>query len=810
MADVLGITFDHAQQRLKARSTRIALLGEELFDERFTGAGNLFMLPGANCLCLKPYQMDAEYDTSNSGNYAKLTIGGGLEVLTSGSWKPHEDFNGAGNFYACDAPGAGEYIRTSAKVGLNRPVVLSVHAYDAGDKYKIADFGYADTAIDPDDSGVGLGFVLWSDGTLEVWKGGSWYADLKGLQIDKNHLNRIFIFPCRRRELVVFTAAYQRGTVVPSGVARYTFEDIDEGEAEPVISPHAKFFVRPGGGGTGSLKVQFQPLTFPTAGTSLSRTWSFGDAPREGSTLGDRYFTYWDSAYATRTDPPYTGDTYTDTSAATFLDIRTTVNGAFTPDGVISQVKARCQLTGDGLYTPFLYGVVAWYPADTRNTNGGAEFEARDWWTKCDLNVPDEPFGARASVEMLVAREYVEEETDQTELLTSRMHEPFTMSWRPVKLERGSAHVLDAVLRRPRLIDSIRDETKRFQFEAQTIFRMLEKHLAVTRMPFDGWLLCHPESRCAVRHVIEEAGIGCDLVLSDFNYTIGQVPHESCSEWNVAWEVGESALQMLDKLFRLASDGFMGERPAVDYPEFHFRTKEDMDAEAPKLTLYRSVADAMAAEPSLTESEAAELLYDGFREETGEIEAGEVRATGLDPRTGAILQSVARNDALTDPEVAPSAREPGWCGFPLTAGVSSRTFRQQEDCDKAVTALLPVATQQLTVGEFNANTLLLTIDGRPLWRGDKVTLDGIGDRQISSFHCSFDKEVPDDNGRLSDGYYSRRATYTIGAPLGKGGTSMQDIQAQQEIRSFEAFVNDLRRAPLEATGIIAVQSVALP
>ncbi len=829
MADVLSIVFDHAQQRLKTRSARIALLGPELFDEKTSLSGQCMILPLANCLVMKPYQMDAEYDSSNAAPYTKYTIGGGYNVLTAGIWKPHEDFNGAGNFYACDEPGAGEYIATTAVVGLNRPMVLSFQFNEAGDKHVILDCGYSSSSIDPE--AAEIGFKVWSHGMIELWKNGTWLADLRGFAWDKSHINRVIIWPCKRREIVIFAVGYEPGgdktkphEGVPGRTERYVFDDIDEDETAPVITPNLQFFVRPGAGGTGNLKVQFQPLTFPQYARSNSRTWSFGKPPATTAVL----FEQWVNALAPTVtkvglymDTSYAG---ADTVDLAGLVLATNTATDFTPNGIRNQCKLGIRLkSGNSAvngYSPFIYGAVSQYdPASVFTATD--EEDLSGWALSYSLSVPDSPFGAKMDVEMLAALETFADDEDTETSLETIVPRFSTMSFRPVKFAIGAYPAfLDGILRRPRLKDGREDIHKRFTFEVETMFRMLESYRATTRMPFDGFPLCCPPEVAvsAVWMVLRETGLFTDLDksrcnFSNLGYIIGQVPHENCAEWNVAWEIGESALQMLDKLHRLASDCFMGEHPGPDGPEFWFLTKEDLEAIPPVMTLYRNETDAMGLEPSLSEIEAVEQCYHDNKEETCELEATEVWAMTVDPRTGGIIQSYGEDTAAADPETAPSSRPDNWTGYPLSMGVSARELRTQDGTDRAVTALLPVATQQQTVGEFSANTLLMYESGGgmlPLWRGDSVTLDGVGDRRISSLSASFVKEVPDANAKDGTGFWDRRARYTTGAILGRGGNSMREIQNAQQMRSFEDFVNDLRKAPLFATGVVQVSNVALP
>lgn len=822
MPDILQIRLDHMQRRLalNGRSNRAALLGSELYDDHFTGSDNLFLLPGANCLCLKPYQMDADYDKSNAAPYTKYTIGGGYEVNTSAKWFLHEDFPGAGGFYNCD-DSVGEYIRTSAAVGFNRPICLSTHGFAAGDVHPVLDFGYSSSTTDPE--AAEIGFKLWRNGTLELYKNGTWIKDLKGLVLDPNFLNRLFIFPCKRRELVFFSVGQTTNKEITFGnVARHVFDDIDETEAEPVITPDAKFFVRAGDDAGGSVKVQFQPCTF-TTGTALTTTFGFPRPPAADAELYDQWpatAVYSGGQFMVHGDLDFGGAAHASTTRVVLADLRKTDNsGAFTPDGVSYQCKGRIRLTTTGTHTPFIYGFAAEYAPKTTFTNGAAEFDATPFYTSCDIQVPDEPFGARSNIELIVGLEEIERTGEGTEedpyvytdivrLITDEVP-GIERQQRPIALSLGYQEAFfDGIALNPRFTDGIIDQVKRIAFECQTVFRMLEKYIFESRLPFDGMQLAD-----AITMVLQETGIfdtlsGDRIRISDLDYTIGTIPADGCDEWNLAAEIGETALQVLEKLARLAADCVWGEHPGPDGPEFWFLTPEDLEAQEPVITLYREKADALAANPTLTDDEASELTYAEWHEETLAIEANEARATGIDPRTGNIIQSYGIDESSADPELAPAARPDNWVGYPLLVGASARSFRSQDDTDRCATGLLAVASGQQIVGEFVANTILLYQKDDvwlPVWRMDRVDLDGIGERNISSWSGSFVKEVS--GSEMVDDFYHRRARYTTGAILGKGGNTAAQIQGASRMREFEQLVIDLRKAPLERTGIIAVNKV---
>lgn len=796
MADVLTVTLDHAQQRLKSYAHRIALLGSELAAigaRTTTLVGNGTMIaPVINTLILQPKQLDQAWYTSNAGAYVKPDLTSGYNVNTSGKWK---EFPREGGPYIECHDSAGEWARTSANVGTNRGISLSFWPFSTGVLHIVLDCGWApDTWTFGTDFTVGLRF--WSDGSVEVWKGGEHKGTYNFGGAMTNMVHTV-ILPCRRRELLVFGNTGQNFV--------HVFDDIDENETAPEITPDERFYVYSNGG---SIQTQFCPLTFPTSGYSVSTQWVFADAPPEGASL----YNGWVNDFSAVTNAGVYGvSAFAGTTDVSTVELLATDGvSAFVPNGETHACRVKTTLTSGGTYTPFVWGLVIEYMHEVWSTPG-ADFDLTPFVMEASLSVPDDPFGDTYSVTCTLGLEEVVDSVDVTRLLLEEVPNIETQSYRPVLFKIGDTPYFDGFIRRPRFIDGLYDQVKRLEFEVHTLAALMEKVAFDTRLPLDNLPLCRPvdEGSSAVSVIFEQMGFPTTrLRLSTIDYNFGGIPHAQCEEWAYAIEVGTTGMQAIEQVMRFASDAVYGTHPGLDGAEFWVLSREDYEAQESVITVYRDIADVETNEPGITDPiEQAERLYDGWREETMELEANIVRATGLNPRTGAIIQSYARDEASIDAELDPASRPSNWCGFPLPVGVSARQFRRQEDTDRCVEGLLPIATQQGTIGEFDANTILLTEDGLPVWRMDKITLDGIGERFVTSLSAHHVKEVADDNGRI-DGYHDRRAHYTVGTILGHGGTTIADIQAIQRQRLAQQFITDLQRSPLFATGILSTNRVS--
>jgi hypothetical protein len=789
---LLRVYADHSQTRVRTTPNTIAALAFELCGE--TLSDNVMLDPVTKTLMLRPSVLTVDWYTTNTGITLKNSIASGYEVKTSARWDETEVFLGAGKFVRCDDTSSNEYIRTSVVPGINRPVHLTYFAFSAGDKSIICECGWSNSTT-PSAETATLGFKIWSDGVVQMYKGGTLLTEgkisgSKAAQGTQNETVTIIFLPCRRRDMVVFGSGGD-GFV-------WTFDDIDEDETAPEITPAEKFFVAPNTSDP-NFQVQFGACKFPSTANAISEVYQFGTPPLADQDL----FEDWQNPVFTGiTTASIYGDTAyagtTDVDSATLRDENDTAD--FVADGVSTSCRTKVVLSGDGDYTPFIYGAVWEYRFVHQQTNASEEFELGDYIREVSLSVPDDPTGATLNVTCYLEREVEVDGIESQYLLESEVPNATTQSYRPVSAETdpvtiggntiNGCQLFDGYVSRPRLTDAIRDRVKVVEWTCLSIEALLNEYQFTSRVPFDGMPLCKGEGAfSAVGYVLERCGIPADRhKLSDLDYVISEVPAKGGDDWNLAAEVGDTGRDVLDKLHKLAADCVYGSHPGGDgKPEFWFLAPEDLPTD-PVVTLYRTEEDVEALEPWIPAEERVKYLYHSYNDEVLAIEANVVRATGLDPRTDKIIQSYAIDLASVETDAAPSARPANWVGHPLVVGVASRQFRSTRDTDRVVQKLLPIATEQGTVCEFDANTMICySSEGvgattgywLPLWRMDVVHLDGIGDVRISSLNVRFVKDV--EEGQRGEGIV-RVASYTGGTPRGRGGTTIESIQRYQQMR----------------------------
>lgn len=814
--DTLQVTIDTVQTRLRIPSCPISLLGNELLgpgslDKDNTAEFAVMSCPVTGTAHLRPFQLHPGWFNSNAGNYAKPTKAAGYEVTTDAKWFEPVIFTGAGSYLFCTSP-SGEYARTDDTVGINRPIYLSYFGYGAGDVFAVLECGWSDSNS-PTAETATIGLRIWSDGLVQIYKNGTLVGsgNISGATLPHTPENAtkqttpatisdksvdLFIYPARRTDLVIYSGQ-GNGFV-------HTFEDLSQNTESNEITPDTKFFVVAIDAAT--LQLQFCPMTFPATGTIKSRPWQFPVPPQPEQTL---WAGWGNPVFSSVTQMAIYGNkTYTsgpggsnDVTDGLIRNVSDTAN--FVPDGVLNEALIKMTLTSGGKYTPWVWGMIAEFQP-VSNETVATDTPVNEYIMSVGLEMPDDPFGLQGNLSLRMTREEVQliddDEDEETPAVATDVEidledeiPTLEMSMRPITFDIGGVIVLDGFTYRPSIKDAIRTSLKRWESDVYDYHRLLESYQFRSRIPLDNFYVSD-----MVNYVLDEAGIFAGgRNISNINYRFSDIPSRNCDEWNEAIEIGDTGRQALEKIHRFVSDATYGPHPGSDGMEFWFLLPDDMPT-TPQLTLYRTIQDAV--DNGINEELAPDYLYHSWQEENLVLEANGVFATGINPQTRTIVQSYAVDNASRDPRTPPHERPENWAGYPLDLGVASRSFRDTRATDKAVEALIPIATQVQKVGQFQANTFLLNADGVPVWRFDMVELDGIGARCISSLSAQFMKEVT--VGERGEGV-TRSAMYTTGLPRGKGGRTLAEIQGAHEARMANRGIQQLMRAPLFATGVLA-------
>ncbi|MBX3095655.1 MAG: hypothetical protein KF812_02215 [Fimbriimonadaceae bacterium] len=674
----LSLVIDHAQRRLRRDRLTLAAAGMELAGE-LDGATfhNTWIDPITYTLMLRPRPLFDDWYRQDTGEYAKL----GLADFDLGTeWEERRDQSGKGPWLArASGPPTGLPAGgiTTDTYTRNRGFWVAWFGYGAGEQRILLRCGWNDTA----DPGDGVALVFWSDGTAEILRDGSTqgYGRISGNRsgdIRSGQVYQLILLPMRGRELLVWS---QFGNGF-----RHVFDGLDE--SDPTIIPAGKFwFDVP----SGAAQVQIAPLRFPSEGYAHTVRTSWAEPPETDEESEATHLIAW---------PGFgTGEQEVTTSLVDWSE------APFVPDGVLSETRVRTDFsTTDPGYTPFLVGVQVTYAPQFENT-ADDEYSLTDLVTEAVLSVPEDPAG--------VAFDFT-------------LHDPegnfdersWTSANRPFRATLGELTVFEGVVGGVSGIDAASEKARFGQWEVFDPFRVLAETRFRDLTPWDGRLLSDVIGEIAALSGVEAQTIS----ESDFALPATEA-------WAVAAEVGDSAAEWLERLMdTFAPDWIYGFRPGAEGVEFFATKPEDLPTE-PAITLKR------------TRTAPEDGVVRQWREEWLEPEANEVRVTGWDAAIRRPVEAVLRDADSANPATLPAERPENWLGATRRFGLVDPAITNQATADAVCAGLFAQKSRARRLAEFHTDALLAG-DGRLLWRGDAVQIEGKGVYRIRSFGCRFVRE----------------------------------------------------------------------
>ncbi len=755
---------DYDQRRVKRDRVAVTALGREWDHWVYE---DTFIDPVTDTLMLQPSSTYPLYHASNSGIFAKLAKAD--YTLTTGSnWVEEAGQSPADGPYLVNKDGVNEPVQVTDPIKRNRGFCLSIFSYNAGvsGNGTIIEFGVNATAEE------GREFRLYRDGTLEYWLNDVFQKVIK-LQLPTNRQYiDLTVIPMRKREILFLTSRTTGAVLV--------LDDILETDTDPEIwSATDKLYWNVP---EGKAKVQAHILKFPTTGFATTLNVQLGRAPETGATLED----WTNDAPALGVtnarvlgDPAYAGTTAVSAIAVMELDGVT----GFVPNDVSRDCRLKATLTGDGEYTPFMYGVHLAYESEIDLTADEDTDVTEHALPGVRLEVSDDCGGVRLTYTL---------RGDAAGDVPGLAHGEN----RPAGLSTSEGLVLfDGVTMTPKWTDAIIEELQRYEIECRDRWRLLERYTFRDRVVLDGLPLSHPSDPSCIGKVLEWAGLDLttETDLDDVDFTIPEIPHGSCTDGaNFVIEVGETAASVIDRLVSDFAAGFLyGFKPTADVYKFWFKDPEAL-SDTPVLTLYRTPEAAIL--DGVDPEDAVDLTYWDHTEQPMPVEANEVWVTGYDPRAKIPIQSVYRDDAAQDPTTAVASRPENWSGDQLPMGVIEPRITSQAAGDRCCSQLAPMVTARRYGGEWRCNCLPnLTASSLPLWRWDVVRLkeagpDGVDlDYRISSLWCNALLEIAESAPLADDAKIDREVGYTgvrigTGHPRLGGGRTLAQQREQANMR----------------------------
>lgn len=723
----LSVIFDHAQRRLS--HDRIAVIAGGL---DFNGPyfENVYIDPVSNTLMLEPGWVNDAWFTQNTGRFAKYAFGD-MTFSDPSVWYADDKLGlsgAAGYFFSSSIPDAG-WMKTPV-LPANKGIYLSIFSNTAGDRFKLAEFGYGDIA----EYTTAQAFRLWSDGAIEVWEEGVFKGtynlsgSITGSQQAQVEIS-FAIIPFRKRELL-FVSRNGNGFI-------HVIDSIDEDEENPVITPEGKFwFQMP----TAQTQVQIAPINYPTAGYGTSIPFQLSEAPEGSDTLEE----FTNPAFAGGAgsdwqifgDGPYAGSPTTDTQASLVAPDGT----AFTANGSNKDCRIKVEITGDGAFTPFVYAAQVAYAAVFDNTDASEETEADDYLEVASLDVPDSATQVTASIQV-----FNPAEVEST--LVSGLRR---IGNRPIKFESDSVVWLDGLGMAPSWNLSTSEDTERMSMEIRDHWKSLESYQFRTMTPLEGQTLTQ-----ALRFLLKRTGLeDSDLDLEEVDFLLRSVPGSKAGDFSIAADIGDTAADWIQRLIDTYAHTFhYGFEPTSGGIKFVFKSPATIESQPFEFELWPTITDAITAGKSV--EEAFKFVYRKYEEETTEVLANDYWVTGKDPRTGRAIQTHYPDVQSQDPTLAPSARPDNWVGEPRLFGIADDSITTQEACDRCAVQIYDLLSPVEVLAEIECE-MMIKPDGIPMWRGHDVWLHGKGRYRIRSFGVDIDKEATD-----TDTWQWREAQYCL-------------------------------------------------
>lgn len=747
----LSLVLDSAQQRLATDRLGTLVSGDD-WGTRYRS--NAYVDPVTKTAMLMPAPRSASWNTNGTGDNARYQVSD--YVLTAARWT-NDPILFASDYWVKgkDSSGnPGEVVTTSATQPRNGGMYLAWYAANASQQ----DWVQMECGWGTPDEGAPVSLRFYASGKVEVYRYGVYQGDVnisgnETPQQTANTFTDVLILPYRRRELLLLSNRGGGGSIL--------FEDLDPDDEDPEMIPALPFWWYVP---SGLAKVQCAPLRFATSGYVTGITSYFREAPRTGAPQGSLVACDENGGTVTASlrEPEAPGTT-------------------FVPNGVKTTARVRIDMTGSGTRTPNVYGAYLTFEGELLSTPD-ASTPMDDWLTKLSLECSDAPSDSRITAELKAPQAIIDAGVANLLSTSNRPFELRSVTFGTSALDSTTVYFTGRT-EPVHFVEALDDGARKVTLEARDHWKAFEHYCFSDCVPLDGLNIID-----AVEFLLNTVGFS-DYELEPVAFALPQTSSPSQGDWNVLIEVGDTVADWLQRLHQdYMATWFMGWVPKGDGFKFVLKSPSGLGSTSVR-TLYCSTEEAL---DSLDDSDVdvvlPQLVYRHYSDEVLEPEANDVWVTGFDPHTRRPIQAHKADYDSQDPTVPVHLRPGNWLGEIRKYGLFDSTITSQEALERAANILYERLTPYRVIAEF-VSDFLIKDDGYPVWRGDVVTLNGLGDYRIKSFSAQFMKEPKNSTAVWRPTRYVAEKLLTPNQSISQlAGDSLQSVVDAHRLRSVSKVV----------------------
>jgi hypothetical protein len=387
---------------------------------------------------------------------------------------------------------------------------------------------------------------------------------------------------------------------------------------------------------------------------------------------------------------------------------------AYTPNGVIKDVRGKVALTGAGTGSFGLYAIDQIYDPDPGSTYDGT-VDVTQYIKSLTLSVEED---GKATCEIsAIAKQLVDAGVEQ----------PDVTSDRPVRiaLSDGAAtptyqDFFRGTLQPPRIEYLDRDTSYNWAtYKYSGVDRSGDFELAwlVESFPYDGILALN-----AIIDLMLIAGYDANIYYAG-DSPLQELPYTtniSKGQYSLAPDYGDTVGSYLEKIKQeYYATWITGWMPTASGYYYQWLDVDNAST-ASTMTLYQSIADATTA--GVAEVLRPQRVIRSLNSYYEQPECTQVTVIGQDPNTGTWIPYTQIDSAAEDADTPPASRPRNWRGRPVPYQYRDPALNTLD----AVTASCLMLYSRLTTGrtmiEFDATFLVYNVSNRPVWLGDVIKL----------------------------------------------------------------------------------------